>query len=105
MFDVKNIVIVGGNYEKPEQNTNSLAFTSDGGKTWTAGSGLNGYRSGVTYVGKKTIVAVGSNGSDISTDGGKTWINLDKENYNAVQAKGNKAVWAVGPKGMVVKMK
>jgi photosystem II stability/assembly factor-like uncharacterized protein len=64
---------------------------------------LNGYRSAVDYIDKKTIIAVGTNGSDLSTDGGKTWKNLDKENYNAVRAKGKRAIWAVGPKGLVSK--
>ncbi len=103
MRDAKNGVIVGGNYEKPDDNTNNLAFTNDGGKTWTLGKGLNGYRSAVDYIDKKTIIAVGTNGSDLSTDGGKTWKNLDKENYNAVRAKGKNAIWAVGPKGLVSK--
>lgn len=103
MFDSNNGVIVGGNYEKHNEINNNLAFTKDGGKTWTLGKGLNGYRSGVAYVDKKTIVAVGSSGSDVSKDGGKTWTNLDKENYNSVQAKGKNAVWAVGAGGLVSK--
>ncbi len=103
MRDAKRGVIVGGNYEKPNDSANNLAFTSDGGKTWTLGKGLNGYRSGVDFIDKMTIIAVGSSGSDISTDGGKTWKNLDKENYNAVQAKGKNAVWAVGANGLVAK--
>ncbi|HEY0429911.1 MAG TPA: YCF48-related protein [Pyrinomonadaceae bacterium] len=103
MYDGKKGVIVGGNYEKPDDTTNNLAFTNDGGKTWTIGKGLNGYRSGVAYVDKKTIIAVGSNGSDLSTDGGKIWTNLDKENYNAVAARGKNAVWAVGANGLVAK--
>lgn len=103
MADSKNGVIVGGNYEKPNEITNNLAFTDDGGKTWTLGKGLNGYRSGVTFVDKKTIIAVGSSGSDISRDGGKAWTNLDKENYNAVQAKGKNAIWAVGAGGLAAK--
>jgi photosystem II stability/assembly factor-like uncharacterized protein len=105
MFDLKNGVIVGGNYEKPDEAKDNLAFTSDGGETWKLGSGLTGYRSGVTYVDRKTIIAVGTNGSDITRDGGKIWKVLGKENLNAVQAKGRRAVWAVGPKGLVVKMK
>lgn len=105
MSDAQNGVIVGGNYEKPTENSNNLAFTSDGGKSWTAGSGLSGYRSGVAYIDKKIIIAVGSSGSDITHDGGKTWQNIDKLSYNAVQAKGKRAVWAVGDKGMVAKMK
>lgn len=103
MRDAKNGVIVGGNYEKPDETNNNLAFTNDYGKTWTLGKGLNGYRSGVDFIDKKTIIAVGSSGSDLSTDGGKSWKNLDKENYNAVRAKGKKAIWAVGAKGLVAK--
>jgi len=97
-------VIVGGNYEKPDQAENNLALTYDEGRMWIMGTGLSGYRSGVAYLNKKTIIAVGTNGSDISRDGGETWKNLDKENYSAVQAKGKKAVWAVGAGGLVAKM-
>ncbi len=105
MFNQKNGVIVGGNYEKPNEAKDNLAFTTDGGQTWKLGTRLSGYRSGVTYVDKNTIVAVGTNGSDISRDGCKTWKKFGNEDLNAVAAKGKKAVWAVGPKGMVVKMK
>ena len=103
MHDKKRGVIVGGNYEKPDETGKNLAFTNDGGITWKLGKGLIGYRSGVDYIDKKTIIAVGSNGSDVSYNGGKTWENLDRENYNAVQSKGKKAVWAVGAKGLIAK--
>lgn len=104
MKDGKNGIIVGGDYEKPDQNTNNVAFTSNGGRSWKAGTGVGGYRSGVTYIDPKTIVAAGSGGSDITLDGGKTWTRIDSVNYNAVQAKGKKAVWAVGPKGLVSRL-
>jgi photosystem II stability/assembly factor-like uncharacterized protein len=103
MFDANNGVIVGGNYEKPNEINNNLAFTTNGGTTWNLSQGLNGYRSGVAYVDKKTIIAVGASGSDISNDGGKRWKNLDKENYNSVQSKGKNAIWAVGANGLVAK--
>lgn len=103
MYDAKRGVIVGGNYEKPDDITDNLAFTTDGGRTWTLSKGLNGYRSGVAYIDKKTIIAVGASGSDLTTDGGKNWKNLDKENYNAVQVKGKKAIWAVGAGGLVAR--
>ena len=105
MWDAKTGVIVGGNYEKPTDAGGTLGFTDDGGTTWKPGKGLSGYRSGVAFVDAKTIVAVGTNGSDISSDGGKTWTNLDKFDYNALQAYGKRAIWAVGPKGHVAKMK
>jgi photosystem II stability/assembly factor-like uncharacterized protein len=103
MFDAKRGVIVGGDYAKPAETVANLAFTNDGGKTWKESKGFAGYRSGVAYLDKKTIIAVGSNGSDITFDGGKTWRNLDKESYNSVQSKGKSATWAVGEKGRVAK--
>jgi photosystem II stability/assembly factor-like uncharacterized protein len=97
--------IVGGNYEKPNDSANTVAFTRDGGKAWYAGEGLSGYRSAVTYVDDRTTIAVGPNGTDISTDRGATWKKIGAEDLNAVAAKGKKAVWAVGPKGLVVRLK
>jgi len=97
-----NGVIVGGDYEKPNETNFTLALTGDG-KSWREAAGLSGFRSGATFVDEKTIIAVGSSGSDISNDGGKTWKNLDAESYNAVQSAGKKAIWAVGANGLVAK--
>ena len=105
MFDEKNGVIVGGNYEKPDEAKDNLSFTTDGGTNWKLGVGLSGYRSAVSYIDRKKIIAVGTNGTDISYDRGGTWKKIGSENLNAVAAKGGKAVWAVGPKGMVAKLK
>jgi photosystem II stability/assembly factor-like uncharacterized protein len=102
MRDAMNGVIVGGNYEKPEQKQNNLAFTKDGGKTWMPSAGLLGYRSGVTYIRKDTIVSVGTNGADVLKDGKELWGTVKDQNLNSVQAKGPSSVWAVGPKGLVV---
>ncbi len=98
----KNGVIVGGDYQKPNESGRTLALSGDG-VFWREADGLSGFRSGATFVDGKTIVAVGSSGSDISFDGGKIWKNLDKENYNAVQSKGKNAIWAVGAGGLVSK--
>jgi photosystem II stability/assembly factor-like uncharacterized protein len=104
MRDRLHGVIVGGNYEKDTQKENNLAFTSDGGKTWNAGTGLTGYRSGVAFINDKKIIAVGSSGWDLSYDGGKTWQNTGtRENFNAVQSRGEESIWAVGEKGMIAK--
>lgn len=112
MRDEKNGVIVGGNYEKPTETKDTLAFTSDGGKTWTRGSEHFGYRSAVTYLGigileslsDGIILAVGTTGSDMSADVGKSWLSSKVENFNAVRAKGTKAIWAVGPNGNVARL-
>lgn len=95
--------IVGGNYEKPDEAANTVAFSRDGGKSWYDGEGLSGYRSSVSYIDDRTTIAVGTNGTDISYDRGGVWKKVGSENLNAVQAKGLEAVWAVGPQGLVVK--
>ncbi len=105
MRDSVNGVIVGGNYEKPAEREFTSAITTNGGDLWQFVDGLSGYRSAVAYIDQKTVIAVGTNGSDISRNGGRTWKKLGGENLNAVAAKGKAAVWAVGPKGMVVKLK
>jgi photosystem II stability/assembly factor-like uncharacterized protein len=97
--------VVGGNYEKPNEAANTVAFTRDGGKTWFEGEGLTGYRSAVAYIDDRTIIAVGTNGTDISYDRGGTWKKIGGEDLNAVTAKGAKAVWSVGPKGGVYRLK
>ncbi len=103
MRDSKNGVVVGGNYERPDETRGNLAFTRDGGRSWTAGSGLTGYRSAVAYINDGTIIAVGTNGADLSLNNGAKWETVGSDNLNAVQAKGVNAVWAVGPNGAVMR--
>jgi photosystem II stability/assembly factor-like uncharacterized protein len=105
MRDRVHGVVVGGNYEKPvETGGGNLAFTSDGGKTWTLGRGLAGYRSAITFIDRDLVIAVGTNGTDYSRDGGRTWEKIGEENLNAVASKGIRSVWAVGSNGLVVKL-
>lgn len=105
MFDGKNGVIVGGNYEKPDAGNNNSAFTLDGGKTWNLANGLSGYFSGVAFINRKMLIAVGSTRFALSFDGGKNWKYFPhgNKNLNAVRAKGKNAVWAVGADGFVGK--
>ncbi len=97
-------VAVGGNYERPTDAVNNLSFTRDGGKTWYDGEGLSGYRSAVTYIDDRTMIAVGTNGTDISYDRGGTWKKIGDQDLNAVAAKGKRNIWAVGPKGAVFRL-
>jgi hypothetical protein len=71
-------IAVGGDYKKPDDSTSTAAFTTDGGKTWTAATTPpHGFRSAVVYdLKSKTWITVGPNGTDISTDGGRNWHAL-----------------------------
>jgi len=80
--------ITGGNYEKPNDNSNNKAITFDGGKTWKLvanGSGF-GYGSCVQFVPNsngKALVSIGANGIQYSNDFGNSWkqLNEDKDLY------------------------
>lgn len=100
--DARHGVAVGGDFTKPGDATGTIAITGDGGKTWAAPSmPLPGYRSSIAYLdAKKMWIAVGTSGSDVSLDGGHTWMPFDKAGYNAVSFVGS-AGWAVGPMGAI----
>ena len=76
--------IAGGNYEKPNQNFQNKALTTDGGKTWKL-VGENqgfGYASCVQFVPNSNgeqLVSVGASGLFYSKDKGTTWQQLSSD--------------------------
>jgi len=101
--------ITGGNYEKPDDNTNNKAITFDGGKTWKLvanGTGF-GYGSCVQFVPNskgKSLVSVGAKGIQYSNDFGNSWkkINEDKELYT-IRFLDHKTAYAAG-RNKVIKL-
>ncbi len=91
-------VVVGGDYKQPNRTDNTAAWTSDGGSTWhPASHPPSGYRSAVAWDKQaRCWIAVGSNGSDVSRDDGKTWKLFDKAGWNALSLP-----WAVGSDGRI----
>jgi hypothetical protein len=105
-------VAVGGDYSKPEVASGTAAFSTDGGWTWSASATPpHGYRSAVAFDEKtKTWITVGPNGTDISTDDGRTWRALHPNlaqheppdadrNWNALSLP-----FVVGPHGRIGKL-
>lgn len=94
-------VAVGGDYAKASESEKTAAWSSDGGWTWTAArTPPHGYRSAVEWSDAlKAWIAVGTNGSDISRDDGKTWQPLDNGNWNALSLP-----FAVGPNGRIARL-
>jgi photosystem II stability/assembly factor-like uncharacterized protein len=102
-----SLIAVGGDYAKPEQRAGTAAFSTDGGKSWTAAATPpGGYRSAVAWDPNDRIwITVGPNGSDYSADDGKTWQPLE----HAASAKPGEwnalsLPWVAGPNGRIAKL-
>jgi len=102
-------VVVGGDYERPDSSRGTAAFTSDGGVTWQPAANFpRGYRSGVAVQRRGSddviAIAVGTTGSDVSRDGGRTWSPLDGTSFNAIQFAPSGVAFAVGGRGRVARL-
>lgn len=105
--DTDHGIVVGGDYRKESEAVDNAAITSDGGKTWTAVKGLSGFRSVVTYLtgAANTLIAVGPQGADVSTNDGRTWSPLTGAtglHAFAVSRRGNVG-WGAGENGRVLR--
>jgi photosystem II stability/assembly factor-like uncharacterized protein len=95
-----SLVVVGGDYTKPNDSAGTAAFSTDSGEHWTASTTPpHGYRSAVQWAETlKLWITVGTNGSDLSRDDGKTWQPLDDGNWNALSLP-----FVVGPNGRIAR--
>ncbi|MGB3585413.1 MAG: YCF48-related protein [Tunicatimonas sp.] len=100
-------IAVGGDYQNPNSNVKNSAYTANGGRTWySAIASPQGYRSGVAYLpDANAYVAVGTTGSDYSTDMGVTWTFIDTVGYHSIQAVPNSSVaWVCGGNGKIARL-
>jgi photosystem II stability/assembly factor-like uncharacterized protein len=99
--DLKHGVAVGGDYKNPYIRKGTAAWTDDGGRHWAAAAAPpHGYRSAVAWDNaSRAWIAVGTNGSDVSRDDGRTWRHLDDGNWNAISLP-----FVVGPRGRIGKL-
>ena len=105
--DPRHGMTVGGDYRKEQEAVKNAAVTDDRGITWRAIAGLGGFRSVVSHVPRSAAswVAVGPQGSDTSTDDGRTWTAIDGPGYHAFAfAPGGTAGWGVGESGRIGKL-
>lgn len=85
-LDPQKIVVVGGDYTKPNESKNTCFYSLNGGKTWKKPKiSPRGYRSCV-IVSNGVLYCCGTNGIDYSTDFGKTWKPLSTDNCFALAA-------------------
>jgi photosystem II stability/assembly factor-like uncharacterized protein len=105
------VIAVGGDYKKPDEQSNTAAWSTDGGQHWQAAqTPPHGYRSSVAYdPTQKLWITVGPNGTDISRDDGKNWTPLKPSGYDSPDADKNwnalSLPFVVGPKGRIGKLR
>jgi photosystem II stability/assembly factor-like uncharacterized protein len=104
--DTQHVIAVGGNYAKPDAAAVTVALTDDGGATWTASDPApsTSFLSGVAYLNAadgRRLIAVGTEGTSLTLDSGRTWRRLDTRSLNVVMAARGGSVWAAGTRGSV----
>ena len=107
--DAQHGIVVGGDYAKEDEAVKNVAITSDGGVTWRLAPGVGGFRSVVTYLpaaSGPTLLALGPQGADISTDDGQTWTASPTPSrglHTYSHARGTSVGWAAGGRGLIAK--
>jgi hypothetical protein len=104
-------VAVGGDHTRPDDPSDNVARTRDGGRTWTLAGRAQppGVRWGVTHIRGSDgpiIVATGPSGWGYSRDAGATWQVGDTVGYNTVTAAPARAsLWLAGADGRVARLR
>ncbi|MBH2005642.1 MAG: oxidoreductase [Sphingobacteriia bacterium] len=103
-------VIVGGDYAKDSSSAGNCvlvnideqkgSFSFNHPKT-----NPHGYRSCVIYINEHLLIACGTSGVDISSDGGNNWQLITTEGFHVVQkAKQGNAVFLAGKDGRIARL-
>ncbi|MFE4593591.1 WD40/YVTN/BNR-like repeat-containing protein [Streptomyces laurentii] len=104
--DRRHGLAVGGDYRADQASPRAAAVTGDGGRGWTVSATPPfAYRSGVAWLphSASAALAVGPTGTDLTTDGGRTWRTVDTGSYDTVSCTADGACWAAGEKGRVAR--
>ncbi len=108
-LDTRRGVAVGGNLAMTGETLDAVAWTEDGGATWTPGGRVPfpGTIFGAMVVPgpEELIVAVGPGGAAWSQDHGRSWAAMDSVNYWSAGFADRDAGWAVGPQGRVTRFR
>jgi len=98
-----SLVIAGGDYNNDQRSDSTACYSIDKGKTWQlADKPVLGFQSCVEYLYKGIFLSTGTPGSNLSTDGGKTWTKIDQASFNVCRkAKRGKLVLLAGASGNI----
>jgi photosystem II stability/assembly factor-like uncharacterized protein len=101
------IYAVGGDFQEPDSASgNEGVFSGNPARVWRAPAQVppRGYRSGIAAArsgNNVVLIAVGPNGSDLSSDQGRSWAPFDAVGFHAVRASRDGVFYASGSGGRV----
>jgi Photosynthesis system II assembly factor YCF48 len=99
-------IVVGGDFANDTASTgNCTLITLTPFHTVEPQTPPHGYRSCVEYITAKKLIACGTSGVDVSTDGGLNWQLISKESFHVCQkGKNGNTVFLAGGKGKIGKL-
>jgi len=99
----KNLVAVGGDYKNDQRRDSTVCYSVDDGLNWNLASSFpSGYQSCVEVIKDNVFLSTGTAGTNISTDGGKNWIQIDKQSFNVCRkAKRGSLIILAGDDGKI----
>jgi photosystem II stability/assembly factor-like uncharacterized protein len=98
-----SIIFIGGDYANDKKTDSVAAYlTRHSNLIKPATQGPAGFQSCVEYISGETFLSTGTPGSNLTTDGGKTWTKIDDTSYNVCRkAKHGKLVLLAGNGGKI----
>ena len=106
--DTLNGMALGGDLSLPNEFTDNVAVTSDGGESWqlVGRPPFPGPIYGAASVSGKAglVVAVGPRGAAWTSDFGRVWTRLDDRNIWSVGFAPNGRGWMTGPSGRIIRI-
>ncbi|SER98668.1 WD40/YVTN/BNR-like repeat-containing protein [Streptomyces qinglanensis] len=106
--DPRHGLAVGGDYRPGARSPRASAVTGSSGTNWQESTRpVPGYRSGVVWLphSRRTALAVGPTGSDLTLDGGRTWRTFGSGSYDTVDCAPDFGCWAAGEQGRVARLR
>jgi len=96
-------IFVGGDYANDKKPDSVAAYLGNRSNLIkVASQGPAGFQSCVEYISGETFLSTGTPGSNLTTDGGKTWRKIDDDSYNVCRkAKHGKLVILAGNDGRI----
>lgn len=96
-------IFVGGDYADDKKTDSVASYISNHSNLIkSANIGPTGFQSCVEYISGETFLSTGTPGSNLTTDGGKTWTKIDDASYNVCRrAKHGKLVLLAGNGGRI----